>query len=38
LSGEETSATTLRVSSVANQSSTSGTGRQATERPSFASL
>jgi hypothetical protein len=38
LSGEETSATTLRVSSVANQPSTSGTGRQATERPSFASL
>ncbi len=37
LSGEGTSATTLRVSSVAHQPSISGTGRQATERPSFAS-
>ncbi len=34
LSGEGTSATTLRVSSVANQPSISGTGREATERPS----
>jgi hypothetical protein len=38
LSGEGTSATTLRVSSVANQPSISGNERQATERPSLASL